>query len=485
MLPAPTAQVLPVSKRITHGSTCSLRYHTRADISPIPRARRVTTHGSMKRILIVFWALCLGLTALWVAADPVLLGAHSFKDLQQPLIQFTGIIAMGALSVSLLLALRSVAVEPYVGGLDKSYRLHKWLGVTALVMALSHWLLISAPGVFGGAAEPKARGAVRYVPEGPAIIRTLQGPAKGVGSWALWATVILVVLALLRWFPYRWFLKTHRLLAVVFLLLVFHAVVLLKLAYWTHALAYVLALLMASAVVASVYILVRRVGRTRQAVGEITSVTSHQDGQIIGVEVRLEDRWAGHEAGQFAFVTFDAAEGPHPFTISSTWNDDGRLVFLIKGLGDYTRALPTSLKQGSLVTVEGPYGRFNFRGARERQIWVSAGIGITPFISRMQELAANPDLRSVDLYHATADRDAHGVKQLRRLAASARIRLHVWVGAEQGRLTAAKIIEELPDWRSADVWFCGPVIFGKELRKELTQAGLPSSAFHQELFHLR
>jgi predicted ferric reductase len=242
---------------------------------------------------------------------------------------------------------------------------------------------------------------------------------------------------------------------------------------------------MAAAVVAALYILVRRVGRTRQAVGEITSVTSHQDGQVLGVEICLKDRWPGHEPGQFAFATFDAAEGPHPFTISSRWNDDGRLVFLIKGLGDYTRTLPSSLRTGTLVTVEGPYGRFNFRGARERQIWVSAGIGITPFISRMQELAANPDLRAVDLYHATADRDAHEVKQLRRLAAAARIRLHVWVGKEQGRLTAGKIMEELPDWRSADVWFCGPVVFGKELRREFTHAGLPAGAFHQELFHLR
>jgi predicted ferric reductase len=326
---------------------------------------------------------------------------------------------------------------------------------------------------------------VRSVPAGPAILRTLQGPAKTAGAWAFYATVILVVLALLRWFPYRWFLKTHRLLAIVFLLLVFHAVVLLKLAYWTHAVAWTLVALMAAAVAAALYILVRKVGHTRQAVGEIAAVSSHQDGQILGVEVVLADRWPGHEPGQFAFVTFDAAEGPHPFTISSKWNADGRLVFLIKGLGDYTRALPTSLQKGAVVTVEGPYGRFNFVGARVRQIWISAGIGITPFISRMQELNERPDFRAVDLYHATAEREAHGVKQLRRLAASARIRLHVWVAGEQGRLTAAHIMREVPEWKSADVWFCGPVAFGRDLRKEFAAAGLPTSNFHQELFHLR
>ncbi len=45
-------------------------------------------------------------------------------------------------------------------------------------------------------------------------------------------------------------------------------------------------------------------------------------------------------AGQFAFVTLHADEGAHPHTISSAWAQDGRLTFIIKALGDYTRALP-------------------------------------------------------------------------------------------------------------------------------------------------
>jgi len=439
----------------------------------------------MSRIVLAFWVLCLGLTALWIAADPVLLGAHPFSQLRLPLINYTGILAMGMMSVSLLLALRSVAVEPHVGGLDKSYRLHKWLGVGGLVMAIAHWLLIAAPKWFGVATGPGGAGGAPRAPEGLAILRSLNGPAKSIGMWCLYATVILVVLALLRRFPYRWFLKTHRLLAIVFLLLVFHAVVLLKVAYWSQPIAYVIAALMGMGSAACVYILIRRVGWTRQAVGEIASITSHQDGQILGVEVCLKDRWAGHEAGQFAFVTFDAAEGPHPFTISSTWNGDGRLVFLIKGLGDYTRELSASLRTGSLVTVEGPYGRFTFTGARDRQVWISGGIGITPFVSRMQELAAHPDGKAIDLFHATAARESRSLEQLRALAVAAGVRLHVWVAEEQGLLTAAQIMQELPDWKSADIWFCGPVAFGKDVRKAFVAAGLPASTFHQELFHLR
>lgn len=439
----------------------------------------------MTRIKGVFWVLLLGLTALWIAADPVITKALPFSKSQISFINYTGIIAMGVMSVSLLLALRSVAVEPYVGGLDKSYRLHKWLGVTALLAVIGHWLLIEAPGwlVSLGVMAPPPRAPRRPPPAG--LMHSLQGPAKSLGQWCFYIGVALLLLALVKWFPYRYFLKTHRLLSIVFLILVFHSAVLLKTSYWTHAISYVIAGLMAVGAAAALYILVRRVGRTRQAVGEVEAVTPHQDGRILGVNVCLKDRWAGHDAGQFAFVNFEDGEGPHPFTISNTWKGDGRLVFLIKGLGDYTRALSNTLKVGSLVTVEGPYGRFNFSGNRPRQIWVSAGIGITPFISRLQELAMHPDGKSIDLFHATADRDVQPIERLRALAESANVRLHVWVAAEDGRLTAAHIRHDVPDWKSSDVWFCGPVEFGKDLRKDFFANGLPAGAFHQELFHLR
>ena len=442
----------------------------------------------MTRIRIAFCLLCLGLSAMWIAADPVVFGAHSFARLQFPLINYTGIIAMGVMSVSLVLALRSVALEPHLGGLDKSYRLHKWLGVAGLFAVIAHWLLIEAPGwrvALGVLPPPARRAAPPRTTQGTSLVHTLQGPARTVGQWCFYAAVILIVLALLRWFPYRYFIKTHRLLAIVFLILVFHSLVLLKPAYWTHAISYAIAALMAAGSVAAVYTLVRKVGHTRQAVGQIESVTAHQDGRILGVTICLKDRWVPHEAGQFAFVSFDHTEGPHPFTISSTWKGDGRLQFLIKGLGDYTTGLHPTLTVGSLVTIEGPYGRFTFAGTHQRQIWISAGIGITPFLSRMQQLAAWPDTKTIDLFHTTAARDDQPIERLRQIASAANVRLHVWVSAEEGRLTAAQIRHDVPDWKDADIWFCGPVEFGRALRKDFVAHGLSAASFHQELFHLR
>ena len=441
----------------------------------------------MTRIKIIFAALCLALTVLWLEADR-LWTSGSFTQVRVSLLNYTGIIAMGVMAVALLLALRSTAMEPHVGGLDKSYRLHKWLGVAALVMAIGHWLWVQAPSwlVAAGMMSAPARtpNGGRGAP-GPALIRTLQGPARGIGQVCFWAALILIVLALVKWFPYRQFIRTHRFLAIVYLGLVFHSLVLMKTSYWTYVIGWLVAALLAAGCVAALYILFKRVGRTRRAVGAIEAVTAHQDGRIVAVRICLKDRWPGHEAGQFAFVRFADDEEPHPFTISSSWQEDGLLAFVIKGLGDYTSALPATLASGTLVTVEGPYGRFTFNGSHRRQIWISAGIGITPFVSRMQQLAAQPDGRVIDLFHATSTPDVRVNQGLWRLAADSKVRLHVWVAAESGRLTATHVMRGVPEWQNADIWFCGPVEFGKQLESDFRAAGMDARDFHQELFHFR
>lgn len=213
----------------------------------------------MTRIKVCFWVLCIALTGLWLAADPIHSSVTPFAQTRLSLIFYTGIVAMGAMSVSMILAVRSRSLETGLGGLDKSYRLHKWLGVATLVMAVAHWSWISGQGLFTSigwippqgrqrAAEAASSGLV-------AMLATLQSPAQLVGLWCFFALVVLVVLALLGWFPYRWFLKTHRVLAIVFLLLVFHSVVLMKTAYWTQPISYVMVVLMAAGSLSAVIVL--------------------------------------------------------------------------------------------------------------------------------------------------------------------------------------------------------------------------------------
>lgn len=66
------------------------------------------------------------------------------------------------MSLAMILTVRPVFVERFLGGLDKVYRLHKWLGISALIMSVSHWLIRrevagQVHGLLPGSGEKKVR----------------------------------------------------------------------------------------------------------------------------------------------------------------------------------------------------------------------------------------------------------------------------------------------------------------------------------------
>lgn len=143
------------------------------------------------------------------------------------------------------------------------------------------------------------------------------------------------------------------------------------------------------------------------------------------------------------------------------------------------------MRVGDPVRVEGPYGRFSFEGESSRQIWIGGGIGITPFIARMQQLAKQHDGKVIDLIHTTTDYDQGIIDRMTHDAAEARVKLHVFWDARDGRLNPERLIRMVPEWRKADVWFCGPAGFGQMIREGLVSLGFPEHRFHQELFEMR
>lgn len=444
----------------------------------------------MNNIKIALWALLAGLTLLWALADSFLPAPLTYFSLRSVMVQYTGIIAMAAMSVAIILAVRPRRVEPLLGGLDKMYRLHKWLGITALVFGSVHW--VWAKGTkwavgWGWLSKPVKGGAPAELGDLEQLLRSQRGLAETLGEWAFYAVVVLIVLALIKRFPYRWFAKTHTIIAALYLLLVFHTVVLVKFAYWSEPIGIVTALLLVGGTLAALQALCLRIGARRKIEGEIQGLIEYPELSVLETHIALQDGWPGHQAGQFAFVTSSAAEGAHPYTIASAWNPPQRQIsFITKALGDHTRRLPQLLRVGDRVTVEGPYGCFTFDDQKQRQIWIGAGIGITPFIARLKQLALTPDRQhSIDLFHPTGEYSTAAMEKLRADAAAADVRLHLLVANQNGRLNGERLRQEVADWQAASVWFCGPAGFGRALRDDLVAHGLKPQDFHQELFQMR
>lgn len=407
--------------------------------------------------------------------------AHPLWIARHEALNLSGFLAIALMSLSMLLATRPAWLEAPLGGMDRVYRTHKWAGILGISFAAVHWLV-----EMGGDILKSTIGREGRLPKEKysGFLEVLRDLAKDMGEWAIYALLLMLAITLWKRFPYRPWRFLHRAMPVLYLAVAFHAVLLVPRDYWLQPAGALLAALVAAGVFGAVSSLSGGIGRARAAGGEVLAV-EQAAADITTVRCRLDRSWRGHRPGQFAFVTFDAGEGAHPFTIASADHGDGVVAFEIKALGDYTRSLGASLHVGQPVQVEGPYGCFDIERCdpQARQVWIAGGIGVTPFLAWLESLQADPARApSAELHYCTRDRERDAfVPRLEVLCSSLPgIRLHVH-GARQGDALQAAA---LGDAKNAEFWFCGPTGLAEALRAGLTRMGR-RPRFHQEAFEMR
>lgn len=436
----------------------------------------------MKRIVL---PLSLLIVVLWAVLQPaeVLSFAAPYLTMRKALTSLTGALALGWMGICMLLALRPALLERALGGLDKLFYVHKWVGIGAVLLVVVHWLLILSPRTLmaWGWVETVARR-----PHGPrGGGSSLIGIAKEMGEWSAWLMIALGIVALLRFVPYGWFRKLHKGFPVAFLIGAFHSVVMVQKDVAGTPFGMLMWAIAVLGSVIAVYSLVGMIGRRQQYRARVASVSRNEAG-VIDLQVAPGADWPGHRAGQFALLTLDADEGAHPFTIVSPWKPGASLRFAIKPLGDYTRTLAARVKVGDAATIEGPYGRFDFGDASDPQVWVAGGIGVAPFMARLEALAASGGgQRNIHLFYSVhSAEEASFPHGLEALCQRAGVTLHLRVTPRDGRISDGEIGRFVKQARG--VWFCGPAAWARSLRDALHRDfGLPREQFHRELFEFR
>lgn len=439
----------------------------------------------MKKILASFLAL---ITLAWawnaLVLTPQPSGVDTLWQLRQHGIYLTGLWSISLMSLVMVLALRPAWLDKPMGGMDQVYRLHKYAGIAAIITGALHWLIKLSSGML----KPLIGTANRAVkPELFDLLKPMQGIVRDAAEWTIYALLIMLVLTLWRRFPYAFWRTIHRVMPALYLLLVLHTVVLMPAAWWTGASGLIQMVLLAAGSVASLKIMVSGVGQRQRTQGTILAVESIA-ADILEVRCRLDRNWTAHQAGQFAFVTFDKREGAHPFTIASAPNAEGIVTFAIKALGDYTNTLAQTLHIGQTLSVEGPYGQFNHAryNTRAEQIWVAAGIGVTPFIAWLESLQARPEQAPQATLHycvrdAAKDPFAARLQALCQRLPSITLEIH---STANGDNIEPDILAQASN-KPAEVWFCGPVGLAKHLRQAFNRSDRRLHAFHQEAFSMR
>ncbi|MCW2525316.1 MAG: putative oxidoreductase [Pseudonocardiales bacterium] len=225
----------------------------------------------------------------------------------------------------------------------------------------------------------------------------------------------------------------------------------------------------------------------------VMAVVPEAGGDVLSVHMTARrPRAMPTEAGQFfnfRFLTGSGWTRSHPYSLSAAPSGN-RLRITAKVVGDGSAALRT-LRPGTRVLIEGPYGRLSARTrSRPRLALIGAGVGVTPLRALAEALSYAPG-EAVLLYRYTGQPLFE--HELRALAVQRglqvvwlpghRRRPDSWLGEGAGNVSdRAALAQWVPDIADRDVFVCGPETWAEDVRNTTLAAGLPADQFHVESF---
>ena len=203
-------------------------------------------------------------------------------------------------------------------------------------------------------------------------------------------------------------------------------------------------------------------------------------------------------AGQYLTLRVSGAGQPAPVRSYSLSSDPAGGTYRIsvkrEPHGVASGYLNRELRAGAVLDVAAPRGDFTLGEDTGPVLLISAGIGVTPVLSMLHELAARGSQQEVWwLYGARGPREHPFAAEANTLLASLPdAREHVFYSAatpaerRRARAAAGHLTKEalaglgIPPGASA--YICGPASFMTDMQDALTVLGLGRAAIHTELF---
>jgi len=367
--------------------------------------------------------------------------------------------------------------------LDAIYRFHHWSSVAALVLVLSHPIILIGFNPF----------ILRLL-----NLATAPGRARA-GVIALLAAVLLAVLSIYRKeikLKYEIWRASHiafTLVAAGFAL--YHIVGVghymgmpAERALWT--------VMAAMWVVLTLWVRVLKPLQLLKRPYEVKEVRGERADSWSLVLEPVGHAGLTFKAGQAAWLNLGGSPfgiGEHPFSFSSSAEHPERLEFTVRELGDFTSAIGDT-PVGTKAYVDGPYGTFGLH-CRDGDgcVFVAGGVGSAPIMSILRTMADRGDERPLILvYGSRTWDDVIYREELQPL--EQKLNLHVvhvleeppsgWSG-EVGYITADVLGRHLPDdRRSLAYLICGPLLMIRLVEKALRSLGVPRSRIDSEKYEM-
>ena len=232
--------------------------------------------------------------------------------------------------------------------------------------------------------------------------------------------------------------------------------------------------------------------RVTKVVRESTTVSS------IHLAVADGGQLPAVRAGQYLTLRVTGAGRPAPVRSYSLSSAPGAGTYRISVKrepdGVASSYLNDKLRAGDVLDAAAPRGQFVLDASTGPVLLISAGIGVTPVLSMLHELAASHSARDVWWLHGARGPQEHpfAAEAHSLLKSLRRAREYVFysaatpqecrrASARAGRLTGGKLADlRIP--ATARAYVCGPASFMAAMQQALTAAGLGASSVHTELF---
>lgn len=449
----------------------------------VPRARavaRVEHEDRAWTIAVVVAVNALVIAGMWLRHGGIA-NAQGPGALATAAGQLTGLFGTFAVLLELLLMSRIGWIERYLG-LDRMAVWHRWNGFAAVWLLVAHTVLIT----MGYAASNR----VSFLGQTGDFIRHYPDVLMAFVALALFLAVAGTSVRVARRELRRETWHLVHLYAYLAVALGFaHQLAVgsdfvndpAARVYWVALYVVVAAALIGWRVVRPIGLNLSHRMRVESVVPEAPGVVS------IHVTGRRLDR-LGAQPGQFflwRFLTRDGWYKAHPFSLSAAPTARS-LRFTVKNLGDETARMQ-HVRAGTRLFAEGPYGTFTEgRRTRRKILLLAAGIGITPLRALVESMHARKG-EIMLLYRVVSARDAIFEHELRELARSRGIVVHIIPGAEIGDdntdlLSIPALRAGVPGIASRDCFICGPPAFIDALRRRLERLGVPRRHIHFERF---
>lgn len=407
-------------------------------------------------------------------------------EIREQLVFLTGTLAISFMVLAVTVSARLERINRIIGGLDKAYIMHKYAGICCFAFAFIHWLIEKTPGwlvALNLIPHPGDLGDGKQFTE---LETMLFQTGTLVAELLFYVFVLLAFIALFNKIPYRFFRITHKIFPLIFFLFAYHsATAQLKENWLSSPGGYLLFLLLALGCSAAAVGLFKQINRKHLVAGKIDTIDYHDNG-IIDIQVKAT-KPIHYLAGQYAFLTFSHDSEPHPFTIASSGDNPYQLRFAIKKLGDFTSELKNHISVGQQISIEGPHGEFKFEDNCEQQIWIAAGIGITPFLARLEYLSDRGGAdKQIDFWYCTNGHLEHQFpSSLQELCRKSRVNLH-HLNSSQNRYFSENMLKEtINNANHVSVWFCGPQKFLKQIKTMLVKLKIDTKNLHYDSFNMR